>query len=54
MKTKFVEYLSEEYFRLTQVVYQDWHGYKLPHGWITWELIEIENKKIAKMVWTRY
>jgi hypothetical protein len=54
MNIKYVEYMSEEYYRLTSVQYIQYFGYKVPYGWITWEFLELEGKKIAKMVWTRY
>jgi hypothetical protein len=54
LKTKYVEYMSEEYCRLTQTYYLEYYGHRVPYGWITWEFLELDGKKIAKMVWTRY
>jgi hypothetical protein len=54
MNPRYVEYMSEEYYRLSAVQYIDYCGSKVPYGWITWEFLELEEKKIAKMVWTRY
>jgi hypothetical protein len=50
-----VQYGSEQWKRMTNVVYLDYMGNKVPYGWITWETeVMQDGTKMAKMVWTRF
>ena len=51
MKTTYVEYHSKAWDDLLRLreTYRDG-----VYGWTTWEVIDFNNTKLAKMVWTRF
>ena len=51
MKFKYVEYHSREWELLSLQNVHDWGAV---YGWITWEVLELDGIKIAKMVWTKF